>query len=108
MTWLFDPAASADLPLQKGGDLIVDFVRVDDDGAPVEYDVGTTLTLTIDDDTPITATAIISDEHAITRIESEVADTLGSGLLWRAVASLAGVPTSEIVVRNGKTKRKDK
>lgn len=108
MTWLFNPPASADLPLSKGGDLVVDFVRVDDNGAPLDYDPGCTLTLTIDSPTPVVSTAAIQDEHAITRIESEVADTLKSGLLWRAVASLAGVPSTEIVVRNGTTKRKDK
>jgi len=106
--WLFEPPASADLPLSKGGDLIVDFVRVDDTGAPLAYDAGTAVTLTVDAVTPVTATAVIDDEHAIARIESEIADTFKGTELWRAVVSLDGSPSTEIVVRNGRTKRKDK
>jgi hypothetical protein len=96
------------LPLSLGGDCVVDFVRVDTAGAPVEYDPGTTVTLTIDDTTPVVATAVISDEHAVARVESTVADAIKAGLLWRCVVSLPGSPSTEIVVGNGKTVRKDK
>lgn len=108
MTNLFEPPPAYLLPLSKGGDLVVDFVRVDANGDPIAYDGGTTVTLTIDTATPITGNATINAEHALIKIESTELDTVAGGVLWRCVATLPTEPATDIVIANGKTKRADK
>lgn len=108
MVNLFTPPPSYDLPLSKGGDLVVDFVRVDDTNTPIPYDAGSTVTLTIDTTPPTVGTATISVEHALVKIESTAVDPIKKGVMWRCVVSLNTVPTTEIVARNGTTTRADK
>lgn len=107
MTNLYPPPPVYDLPLSLGGDLIVDFVRVDTNGDPLAYDPGTIVKLTIDTAPATTATATITDEHALVKIESTALDPIPKRTLWRAVVSLTTDPSTELVVANGKTSRAD-
>lgn len=107
---LFDPPPIYNLPLVKGQDLIVDFKRKVPDSNPTEYldyDVGTTVSLIIDTETPTVAAAVITGHNAVCRIESTTSDAIPQGLLWRCVVSLAGTPTTERVPTNGVIKRYD-
>lgn len=109
-TPLFDPPPVHGLPLSKGGDLIVDFKNKVPGSNPAtyqDYPDGVSILLVIDTDTPITATATISTHHAVARVESEVADAIPAGRLWRCIYRVAGSPTTDIPVVNGKTERHD-
>ena len=106
MATLFEIPAVFDLPLSKGKDLVVDFIQKID-GVLTDYAAGMTVTLVIETDTPITATAVIDTYHAVCRIESTVADTIPKGKYWRVVVSYPTTPTTEDVPMNGKTIRAD-
>lgn len=110
MTTLFKPPPVYGLPLSKGGDLIVDFrnkVPGSDPPAYADYPDGVQIKLVIDTDTPIQATAVMSTSHAVVRVESEVADTIPGGKLWRCIYQQAGSPTTDKVAANGRTERYD-
>lgn len=106
MATLFEIPPIFDLPLSKGKDLVVDFTQKVD-GVLTAYAPGVTVTLVIDTDTPVTATAVITTHHAVCRIESAVADTIPKGKLWRVVVSYPDDPTTEDVPMNGRTIRAD-
>lgn len=109
-TPLFTPPPVYGLPLSRGGDLIVDFRNKVPGTDPPEYEDypdGVSVVLAIDTDTPITTTAAISTYHAVARVESEVADNIPSGKLWRCIYRVAGSPVTDIIVANGKTERHD-
>lgn len=106
MTNLFDPPDVYVLPLVKGQDLAVDFQKVDADGNPVDYTEDESVQLVIDTDTPTTADAVITGNHAVCRVESTVTDAV-KVVPWRCVVSTAGDPSTETVPCNGKTKRYD-
>lgn len=110
MANLFNPPPLYDLPLVKGQDLVIDFKNKVPGSSPTEYldyGVGVTVTLVIDSTPPTTATAVITDHHAVCRVESTASDPLAKGLLWRCVLSLPGSPTTERVPVNGVTARYD-
>lgn len=111
MTLLFSPPLIRDLPLTLGRDLIVDFVRVDpvDGTTPTDYDAGATGMLVIDTDPVTTAAAVITDEHAVCRIESTITDLITKSVLWRFVVSApySEDDTTDTVPVNGKTARYD-
>lgn len=87
------------LPLTTGRDLYVDFVYktlvVDADGEPVldskrkpqyvrtNYPVGASVTLEIDTEPPTTASAVITDEHAVINIDFAVTDDIPRNVKWR-------------------------
>lgn len=109
-TPLFTPPPVYGLPLSLGGDLIVDFLNKVPGSSPAtyaDYPDGVTVVLKIDTDTPITATATISTHHAVVRVESEVADVIPNGKLWRCIYRVAGSPATDVIVANGKTERHD-
>lgn len=109
-TPLFTPPPVYALPLSLGGDLIVDFKNKTPDSDPVAYEDypdGVSVVLKIDTDVPISATATISTHHAVVRVESEVADTIANGKLWRCIYRVAGSPVTDVIVANGKTERHD-
>lgn len=109
-TPLFDPPPVYGLPLSLGGDLIVDFLNKVPGSSPTtyqDYPGGVAVLLEIDTDTPITATAVISTHHAVARVESEVADTIPKGKLWRCIYRVTGSPATDIIVANGQTERHD-
>lgn len=109
-TPLFNPPPIYGLPISKGGDLIVDFKNKVPGSNPAtyaDYPDGVVVVLAIDTDTPITATAEISTYHAVVRVESEVADTIPKGRLWRCIYQAPGSPTTDVIVVNGLTERHD-
>jgi hypothetical protein len=109
-TPLFDPPPVYGLPISKGGDILVDFknkVRGSNPATYEDYPDGVSVVLVIDTDTAITATATISTHHAVVRIESEVADLIPAGKLWRCIYRVAGSPVTDVIVANGKTERHD-
>lgn len=110
MATLFVPPPVYGLPLSKGGDLIVDFRNKTPGSDPAEYEDypdGVALLLLIDADATVEAAAAVSTSHAVVRIESTVTDTIPAGRLWRCIYQIAGDPTREIIVANGKTERHD-
>ena len=108
MTNLFEPPPKYVLPLSQGGDLVVDFLNDPNDNETyVDYADGVTVTLRLDTNPPITADAAIDGHHAVVRVESEVADTIESGVPWRIIVSTPTTPTTEVVAAYGKTKRFD-
>lgn len=109
MTNLFDPPQVYDLPLSKGKDLVVDFQQRQN-GQLTPYGQGVTVSLVIDmDPAPIVANAVIDTYHAIVTIQSEVADTVPKGKLWRCRVSVpaSGLETNDLVPVNGRTIRYD-
>lgn len=109
-TPLFNPPPVYGLPLSKGGDLIVDFLNKVPGSDPVAYEdypSGVAIVLKVDTDTPITATAVITTHHAVVRVESEVADIIPAGKLWRCIYRVTASPATDIIVANGKTERHD-
>lgn len=107
---LFKPPPVYALPVSKGGDLIVDFrnkVRGSSPATYTDYPSGVAVLLIIDTDVPIQATATISTSHAVVRVESEVADTILAGKLWRCIYRVPGTPATEVIVANGRTERHD-
>lgn len=107
---LFPPPPIYGLPLSKGGDLIVDFLNKVPGSSPtayVDYPDGVAVSLVIDTDIPIVADAAVDTHHAVVRVESEVADTVLAGKLWRCIYQIPGSPTTEIIVTNGRTERHD-
>lgn len=103
------------LPVSRGGDLIVDFTQKVND-VYTDYSAGVSVQLQVDVQNPgkppppptvITATAEINNYHAVCRIESEVADVIPNGSLWRCVVSYPTSPTTEVVGINGRIQRSD-
>ena len=110
MANLFDPPPVYDLPLVKGQDLVIDFKNKTPGSSPavyIDYDPGVTVSLVIDTDPVTTAAAVITDHHAVCRVESTVSDAIAKNLLWRCVVSIPGSPTTERVPANGRTQRFD-
>lgn len=94
------------LPISKGGDLVVDFIQAIN-GVITNYAPGVTVTLQIDTDTPIVASASITTFNAVCRVEYPVADLIAADTPWRVVVSYPTVPTTEVVGMNGVTERAD-
>lgn len=103
---LFPTPARYGLPLSKGGDLVVDFMNKPG-GTFTAYDGSVSVSLVIDTDTPIVATATITGYHAVCKVQSDVADTVKIGTLWRCIVSTAGSPSTEVVAVNGRVVRAD-
>lgn len=112
-----------ELPLSKGRDLYCDFIYeplvVDIDGIPIldgngefqyepaDYPDDCIVKLEIDvpDASPVVATAVVTDEHAIVQKDFLIVDALSGGLYWRLKITYAsGV---DDVLCNGQTKRRD-
>jgi hypothetical protein len=109
MTNLFDPPPKYVMPLSLGGDMVVDFRNnPNGDGDTfVAYEAGVTLTLYVATDTPLEVDADITNEHAVCRIESDVADLIPTDTKWRLILATDGTPTTETVVAYGTVKRFD-
>lgn len=109
-TNLFPTPPIYNLPLVKGQDLVIDFKNKTPGSDPaeyVDYAGGVTVTLIIETDPVTTAVGVITDFHAVVRVESTVSDAIAKGKLWRCVVSLPGSPTTERVPVNGVTIRSD-
>ena len=121
MTKLFDAPPIFELPVSKGDDLYFTFVYkplvVDGNGDPIldgngnkqyvidDYPAGATVALTIDTDTPIVVDATISDSEATLWEQSEVADTITTGKLWRVIITFSD--GRDKVLCNGTALRSD-
>lgn len=102
------------LPVSKGGDIVIDFMLNVDD-VHTSYGPGVAVRLEIDipenGNQPaetLSVAAAISTYHAVCKIEAAEADTIPGGSLWRCVVSYPTIPEStEIVGMNGQVKRED-
>lgn len=114
-TPLFDPPEVHTLPVSWHGDTVVDFEQYDPDDAaqtppvwtPVDYEPGVTAFLDVKTDPPQRFTAVITDYHAVVRIESEIADTFKDGWCWVFLLRYPGDPTTEVPIVNGTVARHD-
>jgi hypothetical protein len=120
VTPLFDPTPRFDLPVSKGGDLLVDFVYkpqlVDGDGEPVldgegkpqfavaDYPAGATVRLVIEASPEVTADAAISGHLATALVDFTIVDTVRHKTPWRVVMTVDGI---DQVLANGKVARHD-
>lgn len=109
MANIIEAPPTYELPLSKGGDLVINFQQVDPDDAEafLEYGDGVSVTLTIDTAPPTVASAEVDGYDAVVRVESEVADLIKKGTNWRVVVSTPGSPSTEIVAANGTVVRFD-
>lgn len=113
MSTLFDPPPVYSLPVSWHADLLVDFENVDpasadpEDPDPLNYESGVIGFLDLKTSPPQRFTATITTNHAVIRVESEIADTLTDGLLWVFLLRYPGVPTTEVPVINGEVERHD-
>lgn len=103
------------LPVSKGGDLIVDFMQKIDD-VYTDYASGVSVKLEVDIQgigkpapplQTVTGFGDITAFHAVCRIESEVADLITPGSLWRCIVSYPTVPSTEVIAMNGRVIRSD-
>ena len=107
------------LPVSKGGDLVVDFQQQIDD-IYTDYGLGVVVRMEVDiasapvyggtasPPTTITATAVITNHHAVCRFDFIDADAITDGSLWRCVVVYPTIPqTTEVVGMNGRIKRED-
>lgn len=112
MAWLFDPPETYDLPVSLGGDIIVTFKNRTPNSDPVEYtdypnNVAVKLVIGVGDNA-IEAPATIDGHDAVCRIESEVADTIVDGSLWRVIVSVTnGEVIDNLPALNGTVVRSD-
>jgi hypothetical protein len=109
MADLFKRPANYALPLAKGQGLAVDF-KNEPGGVPTDYTAtfgnDVVVTLIIDEASPITATAAISGEHAVVKIEPFVTDNIDAYLTWRLVIT-STIADPPVVPVNGTTVRSD-
>ena len=95
------------LPISKGGDIVVDFLqRID--GVYTDYAPGVVVKLVIDaKPQAISVDAVITTYHAVCRVESQDADGVNDGTMWRCIVSYPTIPTTEVIAMNGVTVRAD-
>lgn len=114
-TPLFDPPDNHPLPVSWHGDLVVDFESFDPDDAaqdppvwtPLAYEPGVRGYLDVKTEPPQRFEAVITDHHAVVKVESEVADEFKNRTLWVFLLSYPSAPTTEIPVVNGVIDRYD-
>jgi len=114
MPLLFNPPQSYDIPVSLGGDLLVTFKNKVPGSDPVtytDYPVGTSIKMLIGKgDSLIQINGVINGSDAVFRLESEVADTIRSGVSWRLIFSIVddnAQLTDDIVIMNGRVVRVD-
>lgn len=98
------------LPVSKGGDLIIDFMQKIDN-VYTDYAAGTIVKLEVDiqgvGKQTVTGLGEITAHHAVCRIESEVADLITEGSLWRCIITYPTAPTTDVIGMNGRITRSD-
>jgi hypothetical protein len=120
---LFPTPPVFNLPFSEGGDLYCIFVYkplvVDGDGNPIldgqgqkqyavdDYPAGSSVTLTIDTETPLVQAASITGSQAVVQIDKALTgpSQIPKGKLWHVVISYTG--GRDIVMCNGVTVRAD-
>ena len=114
MALLFNPPQSYDVPVSLGGDLLVTFKNKTPGSNPavyIDYPINTSMKMLIGKgDTVIEIDGVIDGSDAVFRLESEVADTIKSGVGWRLIFSIdngENEPVDDIVIINGKVVRVD-
>lgn len=112
MTNLFNPPPTAVLPLSLGRDVVLTFRNQVPNSDPVQYQnfpSGVSVKLVIGKgSTAVEGVATISGSEAVCRIESEEADKIRPGTLWRVVVSSdQGDYSADEVPLNGKVVRSD-
>jgi hypothetical protein len=111
MANLFDPPATAELPVSLGRDIILTFRNKVPGSNPVEYvdyPLNVAVKLVVGKGlSAIEAPADIRGHEAVCRIESAAADTIKAGALWRVIVSTADDLIDDDVPMNGTVVRFD-
>jgi hypothetical protein len=121
MTKLFAPPPKFELPLSTGGDIYFGIIHkplvVDGDGEPVldpqgqkiyqvaDFPDGATIQVIIETPDPTIIDGDIDGAIAVIWSQSEVADTIKAGTVWRAIITYSD--GLDKVLCNGKTSRFD-
>lgn len=79
------PPAAKKIPVTKGCDFSFTIQRVDVDGDPTNFDVGTTVYVWVDLDPPVKVNAVVSGSTAAVTISDAVCDQVKNSTRWRAV-----------------------
>lgn len=108
MTNLFNPPATATLPISLGKDVVVVFRNKVPGSDPAEYEdypEGVSVSLAIGKGaSEVRAFGTIAGSTATCRIQSTQSDKIRSGALWRVIVSSG---TNDDVPLNGKVVRAD-
>jgi hypothetical protein len=98
--YLTPPAAQYIIPVTLGAGTAFTLQRVDGSGNPLNYDVGTTVTMALDIPTaPTTQPATVSGSSAAFQISNTVLDLVKTGTRWRVVMNADGLEIPLIVGR---------
>jgi hypothetical protein len=100
-----EPPAAKTISLTKGTDKVFTLRRKDIDGTtPLDWDAD--VYMVIDTAEPQTFDAVITDDVAVIRLESDVCDELYAEK-WRVIMSQAGSPSLETALVRGTFERND-
>ena len=99
-----DPPVVKFISVTKGTDKSITLRRKDTSGDPLDWDAE--VWMDIDTTEPTQVPAVVTDDVAVIRIESDLADTLTSQK-WRLIMSQAGAPSLETPLLRGKFQRND-
>lgn len=99
-----EPPTSKIISVTKGTDKVLTLRRKDSAGQPLDWDAA--VFLVIDTAEPTQVDAVVTDDVAVLRIESDECDVLKSEK-WRIIMSQAGSPTLETPLLRGAFKRND-
>lgn len=104
--YLIEPPLEKVLPVTRGADRSFSLRRVDAQGAPVNFDAGSTVKFAVDINsaTPTEVQAVVSGANAAFTIPSTVCDQTVSGMRWRIVWTNG---TDDIPIVVGRIKRHD-
>lgn len=95
------------LPVTKGTDRVISIQRLDGDGIPQHWNCNVFIDIDIDKTSPTRIVGEVTDDVAVIRIESIIADQCKNSTTWRAVMSEAGDPTLETPLMVGLFERND-
>ena len=79
------PPITKKIPVTKGCDFSFTIQRIDADGDPVNFDVGTTVYVWVDLDPAVKVNAVVSGSTAAVTIPDAVCDQVRNSTRWRAV-----------------------
>lgn len=79
------PPAAKKIPVTKGCDFSFTVQRIDAQGDPINFDVGTTVYLWVDLNPPVRVDSVVSGSTAALTIPDALCDQVKNSTRWRAV-----------------------
>lgn len=95
------------IPLTRGCDAVLGLRRKDDVGDPLDWDAEVYMLIDIDRTSPTKVDALVVDNLATIKVESDVADECRRGTTWRIVRSDDSDPSLETALMVGIFERND-